>query len=203
LQFARSESESLRARAPAMAVRAVAATETPSPSAELASFAPWWTDHPFQDDGVDPFPQPSPRREEGWVRGPPGLRGAKVQASSAREAPHPPTQTSAASPRRGEARMAPQGLEEQVARLTRAARLQVAPGSPARARGGGRGGPLAMARKSQLAAVAPGVVASAEAARQPRRPRRRPEKPAHPPAPAAAHDDSTLSAGAGCFEFAI
>ncbi len=51
-QFAPPESE----RALAMAGRAVAVTETPAPPAEIASFAPPSTDHPFQGDGADPLP---------------------------------------------------------------------------------------------------------------------------------------------------
>ena len=170
-QFAPPESE----RAPALAGRAVAATEMVAPPAEPVSFARPSTDHPFQSYGADPFPQPSPRREEGRVRGPP-LASFPVALP---------------------------GLEEQMARLPRVARLRVAKGSPARAHGGGRGGPPVMAGKSPPVAAAPGVVASGEAAPHPRRPRRRSEKPAHPPVPAAAHDDSTLSAGARCFGSAI
>ena len=62
------------------------------------------TGHPVQGDCVDPFPQPSPRQGEGWVRGPPSLQGARSQA--ARAAPHPPLRTSAAASRRGGARSA-------------------------------------------------------------------------------------------------
>ena len=42
---------------------------------------------------------------KGWVRGPAARQGAKFQAGSVRADPHPPPQTSAAFPFRGEARI--------------------------------------------------------------------------------------------------
>ena len=54
--------------------------------------------HRFQGDNGDPFPKPSPRRGEGWERGPPGQKGARRWT---RAAPHPPTFGRRSLPLRG------------------------------------------------------------------------------------------------------